>query len=218
MRLRLTFSKKPELRYISHLDLHRLWERSFRRANLPLAYSQGYNPHPRINLACALPLGFTGSYEVVDVRLSEEIDISKIQPALQIALPPGLEIEEIEQMEDNAPVLQAIVESSEYTITLLNSVDDMDIRVRELLAAPSIPRRRRAKDYDLRPLILDIQVLENNNMYLQKLLIVLSAKESATGRPEEVIAALGIEPEMARYHRNRIIFKQNQAQENPFAA
>ena len=66
IRLRIVFAKTEAMRYTSHLDLHRTWERTIRRANLPLAYSQGYNPHPRINLASALPLGFTSDCEVVE--------------------------------------------------------------------------------------------------------------------------------------------------------
>ena len=58
MRVRLTFTKQGALRYTGHLDLHKILERSIRRAKLPLAYSQGYHPQPKINLAAALPLGF----------------------------------------------------------------------------------------------------------------------------------------------------------------
>ncbi len=58
MRARITFSKQGALRYTGHLDLHRLWERAMRRADLPLSYSQGFHPQPKISLASALPLGF----------------------------------------------------------------------------------------------------------------------------------------------------------------
>jgi radical SAM-linked protein len=69
MRIQITFSKTGAMRFTGHLDLHRAWERTFRRAALPLAYSQGYNPRPKMNLASALPLGFTSECEVIDVRL-----------------------------------------------------------------------------------------------------------------------------------------------------
>ena len=69
MRLRLTFTKTGSLKYTGHLNLHRTLERTFRRAGLPLAYSQGFNPQPRMNLAEALPLGITSECEVMDVWL-----------------------------------------------------------------------------------------------------------------------------------------------------
>ena len=66
------------MRFTGHLDLHRAWERTFRRAGLPLAYSQGFNPHPRLNLASALPLGFTSEGEVIDVWLEQDLaDLSE---------------------------------------------------------------------------------------------------------------------------------------------
>jgi radical SAM-linked protein len=68
MRLRITFAKQGALRYTGQIDLHRIWERSARRADLPLAYSHGYHPQPKIQLAAALPLGFSSRCEVVDLR------------------------------------------------------------------------------------------------------------------------------------------------------
>ena len=63
-RYRMVFSKMQPLRYIGHLDLMRAWEHTFRRANVPIAYTQGYHPHPRVNLGAALPLGFTSECEI----------------------------------------------------------------------------------------------------------------------------------------------------------
>ena len=89
MRVRITFSKTPAMRYTGHLDLHRAWERAFRRAGLPLAYSQGFHPGPRLNLACALPLGFTSECEIVDAWLDGDLALSEIETALTGALPPA---------------------------------------------------------------------------------------------------------------------------------
>jgi len=72
-RLRITFAKGSALKYISHLDLTLAWERTLRRAEIPLAYSQGYNPQARLQLASGLPLGYTGSAEVMDVMLTESM-------------------------------------------------------------------------------------------------------------------------------------------------
>ena len=72
-RCRIRFAKTEAMRYIGHLDLHRAWERLARRARLPLAYTAGYHPHPRIQIGSALPLGVTGDNELVDLWLDREM-------------------------------------------------------------------------------------------------------------------------------------------------
>src|SRR5512136_271004 len=73
MRLRITFSKNGALRYAGHLDLQTTWERTVRRAGLPLAYTHGFHPGPKIQIASALPLGFIGRAEIVDIWLDEPV-------------------------------------------------------------------------------------------------------------------------------------------------
>ncbi|HLE27799.1 MAG TPA: TIGR03936 family radical SAM-associated protein, partial [Anaerolineales bacterium] len=73
-RLRLTFAKTAAMKFSGHLDLHKTWERTLRRARLPLAYSQGFNPQPRLQLASALPLGFTSECEVLDAWMEAPQD------------------------------------------------------------------------------------------------------------------------------------------------
>ncbi|HTX92065.1 MAG TPA: TIGR03936 family radical SAM-associated protein, partial [Anaerolineales bacterium] len=95
MRLRILFSKSGGLRYTGHLDLHSTWERTVRRAGLPLAYTQGFHPGPRLQIASALPLGFIGRAEIVDVWLDEtrlEAGPWDFRKALQSGAPPGLDI------------------------------------------------------------------------------------------------------------------------------
>jgi len=207
MRIRITFAKTDAMRFTSHLDLHRTWERTFRRAALPLAYSQGFNPHPRINLASALPLGFTSQNDVVDVWLEQELSLEEIQSALQRAAPPGLQIQSILVTDDRAPTLQAELLASDYVVTLLEPIPDLEQRLAALLAAPSLPRERRGKSYDLRPLIHTLQLMPPEPAGSQRFSVRLNAQEGATGRPEEVLAALGAEPEQARVHRLGLVFK-----------
>jgi radical SAM-linked protein len=125
MRCRITFAKTEAMRFTSHLDLHRTWERAFRRAGLPLAYSQGYNPRPRLQLASALPLGFTSLGEVLDAWFEEPLSIEQIERALDPALPPGLEIGEVREVEMRAPSLQTQLRAAEFVITFLDPFPDM---------------------------------------------------------------------------------------------
>lgn len=202
MRIRITFSKTGSLRYIGHLDLHQVWERTARRAGLPLAYTQGFHPGPKLQVACALPLGFAGRRELVDMFLTATVSsIPQMQAALQSAAPPGLTVLQVEQVDERSPALQTLVSAAEYEVFLLEEKADLDAEMAKLLASASLPRERRGKPYDLRPLILS---LERKGSSLR---MTLSAREAATGRPEEVLRVLGIPPESARIERSRLIFK-----------
>ena len=204
MRLRIHFSKTEAMRYTGHLDLHRSWERTFRRARLPLAYSQGFHPQPRINLACALPLGFTSQAELVDVWLEETLPLDNIQAVLDEAVPPGVKIHAITCADLKLPSLQSQVMSAEYEIQFLEETPDLLPRVQALLEASSLPRERREKPYDLRSLIEKIVILPADTPGAGRLQICMKAQAGATGRPEELIAALGYDPSTARVHRTRI--------------
>jgi radical SAM-linked protein len=205
-RLRLTFAKTEAMRFTGHLDLHHTWERTFRRAGLPLAYSQGFNPHPRLNLASALPLGFTSECEVIDVWLEQELATKQVEEALRPALPPGLQLLDMQVVDEHKPALQSELEASEFCLTLLEACPDLEGRCRAVLGSTSLPRHRRDKDYDLRPLIFSLQALPPSEEGKQRLFLRLAAREGATGRPEEVLAELGIQPESVRTHRTRLVF------------
>ena len=112
MRARITFSKQGALRYTGHLDLHRLWERAMRRADLPLSYSQGFHPQPKISLASALPLGFSSRGEVLDVRFNAEIPTEEIAARLGDSLPPDIQVTRVESVDEREPALQTQVFSS----------------------------------------------------------------------------------------------------------
>ena len=208
MRARITFSKQGALRYIGHLDLHRLWERAMRRADLPLSYSQGFHPQPKISLASALPLGFSSRGEVLDVRFNDEILIEEIASRLKDSLPPDIQVTNVESVDEREPALQTQVLSATYNVHLTEPVDGSDLtrKVEELLTSESLPRERRGKVYDMRPLIETLNVITeaDGKVWLQ---MKLAARDGATGRPEEVLDALGIEPEYTRVERTRLIFQ-----------
>jgi len=216
MRLRITFSKIGALRYIGHLDLHTLWERTARRAGLPLAYSQGFHPQPKLQLASALPLGFSSRCEVLDMRLTEEADLKALPGRLQQALPEGIHVLSVEQVDERAAPLQTRLLSAEYEVTLAESADvpDLQRRLEELLGAGSLPRERRGKAYDLRPLIEDLRILPHPQPLSQRergvarLFMRRAAREGATGRPEEVLDLLGVPVEEAQIERTALLFQE----------
>lgn len=209
MRVRITFTKQNALRYIGHLDLHRLWERAMRRASLPISYSQGFHPQPKISLAAALPLGFSSRNEVLDVRLNEDVAVEDISNRLKDNLPPDIKVLNIESVDERLPALQTLVLSAAYDVHLTEPIEGSELkrRVEELMNAESLIRERRNKTYDLRPLVemLSIITQADGTAWLK---MTLAAREGATGRPEEVLHALGIEPETARVERTRLIFQE----------
>jgi radical SAM-linked protein len=205
MRIRITFSKTEAMRYTGHLDLHRAWERTFRRARLPLAYSQGFHPQPRLNLASALPLGITSKCELLDAWLEVPQSLDHVLTTLVNAAPPGIQIHHIGEITGRLPALQTQVASAEYTVKLLDPVPDLADRLETLITSSSLPRQRRGKNYDLRPLLETISLLTPDEDGQQCFHLRLSAREAATGRPEEVLAELNIPLEAARIQRTALI-------------
>jgi radical SAM-linked protein len=207
MRVRITFSKQGALRYTGHLDLHKLWERAARRASLPLAYSQGFHPQAKLSIAAALPLGFSSRCEIMDFRLNEDLALEEISSRLKGTLPPDIQILNIESVDERAPALQTQIVSASYEAHLTEPVEGPELtrKVEQIMMAESLPRERRGKPYDLRPLIemLSVVTEANGKSWLR---MTLAAREGATGRPEEVLDALGIAPDTARVERTRLIF------------
>jgi radical SAM-linked protein len=203
MRIRITFGKQGALRYTGHLDLHKLWERAARRAELPLAYSQGFHPQPKMNMAAALPLGFSSRCEVLDLKLEHDIPLDSLATRLNRTLPSGIQVLNVEQVDERAPALQTQVAAAEYEVTLTEAVDGSELKrkVASVIESASLPRERRNKTYDLRPLIEVLDLLPDDKIFMR-----LTAREGATGRPEEVLDALGIAFEGTRIERTRLIF------------
>ncbi len=215
MRIRIEFSKTGALRYIGHLDLQTIWERAARRADLPLSYSQGFHPQPKINLASALPLGFSSRCELVDLRLNEEIELKSLPGRLQATMPSGIGILSVKRIEESEPALQTQIVSTTYEATIIQSVDPAELKTRidKVMQAASLPRQRRGKDYDLRPLIEGLSLTpttlpKTGEGQEIRVCMQLAAREGATGRPEELLAELGIDYENARIERTSLLFRE----------
>jgi radical SAM-linked protein len=209
MRVRITFAKTEAMRFTGHLDLFRTWERTIRRAHLPLAYSQGYRPHPHLVLASALPLGCTSEHELLDIWLGERLPPDEIEAILNRAVPPGIQLVHVVEVDDKEPSLPVQVIAAEFQIRFGCHVPGLEQRIQELLNSREISRSWRDKPYDLRPLILDLRCLPPTEAGQQQILVRLSARENATGRPEEIIRALGSQPEESFIHRTGLILQKD---------
>lgn len=204
-RVRVTFGKVNSMRYVGNLDMHTVWERTLRRAGLPLVYSKGFNPRPRFQMAASLPLGATSHCEIIDVWLEQPPALEEIQAQLARNAPPGLLVVAVEEVPLQSPAMQTCLLAAEFEVTLQDTppTEELDCRIRDLRAAESLPRQWRGKAYNLRPLVEQIERLDGEP---PRLFLRLTAREGATGRPEEVLSALGLDPLSGRVHRTKLLF------------
>lgn len=206
---RLTYMKNELMRYTSNLDVHKSWERTFRRAKLPIAYSQGFHPQPKIQLANPLPLGFLSENEILDFELTENLQTNEICDLLKPKTPLGFEILNIEAVLIKQPSLQVQTIASQYRIEFLEpqSFDLLQARCRNILNSLSIERERRGKKYDLRRLIEMLVLSREGDAIILKM--ILSARPGATGRPEEMLDELDIPLNKTRITREKTILDSN---------
>src|SRR6266567_1545298 len=188
-RFRLTFTKGEEVRYISHLDLMRTWERILRRAQLKLAHSQGFNPRPRVVFAAPLAVGVTSEAEIVDVDLEEELTAEALLSRVRPALPPGIHVLYANETPiDGRPVMASVL-STDYVLDV-EGTGDLESGIREFLARISVPyermRKGASKQADMRPAVLDLWRTPEGQLGMRLRLDV----EGLGVRPEEVVGAL----------------------------
>jgi radical SAM-linked protein len=199
-RLRVKFSCGEELKYISHLDLMRCWERALRRAGLAIAYSEGFTPHPKFSLAAPLPVGMTSRAELMDIFFTEWLGPDAFRVHMRNQLPGGLAILETLPIGLTAASLQSQVRFAEYEVIVYPEKPAAELQkaIKDMLDKKEIPwqhtRDREVKSYNLRAMIDDIWVSESRDSGY-KVSMRLRCDSSGTGRPEQVIKALGF----ARY-------------------
>jgi radical SAM-linked protein len=213
-RYRIEYSKTSMMRFIGHLDMMRVWERTFRRAQLPMAYSQGFNPHPRINLGLALPLGYISHCELLDIWLTEDIQSEVFRQRVRNRLPPGIELQVISQISPSTPNLQKQIRAVIYDVHFAPDpmLDPLQGKIDTLLASQQLMRERRGKIYDLRPLIQSLECMRLDNAIV--LNMCLSAEEGQTGRPDEVLLQLDLDPSSATIIRKQLILIEPTAEKN----
>jgi radical SAM-linked protein len=203
-RLRVCYQHGAALRFISHLDVIRTFERALRRARLPIVYSQGFSPHPRLTWAAPLALGFTSDAEMVDCLLSPPIEPTEFAERLSAQLPVALRILSVAEVPANAPTLPAALTQTRYRVCFTGAASNrvhgeepwasLERGIVCLLASENIIRPLRGKrrghgTYDLRPLIVRLETLQTSQG--QVLEMTLRSQSPTVGRPEEVLDALG---------------------------
>ena len=209
-RLRITFSRGEEARYISHLDMMRLWERALRRVGIPLAYSQGYSPHSKISIAAPLAIGVTSDAELVDILLRRRVSPYFFIKAVGEQLPRGISMLGVVHIAVKEPSLQSQLRQAEYQVELETGrgVDEIEAAIGRFLAQEHVPwqhqRNKEVRHYDLRSLVDDIWIVGWHESCCT-LGMRLRTDSTATGRPEQVSAALGFDQRPMSIHRTKLI-------------
>ena len=210
-RLRIRFSRSEELKFISHLDIIRLWERALRRAHIALAYSEGFSPHPRISLAAPLSVGITSDVELMDVVLAGQVSPHWFTASVNRQLPPGISVLEAYLIAPAVPSLQSQVRFARYEVDVETgkNTEEIEASISGLLALEHLSwyhmRDTGRREYDLRDLIDDIQLIGHKNS-LCTIEMMLRCDNSGSGRPEQVAAALGFTEQPLSIRRTELVF------------
>ena len=201
-RLYITFGKFDALVYTSNLDIAKLWERVLRRANLPILYSAGFNPRPRLALASALPLGISSECELLDVSLRERVSTDGLIEQLISVSPSGLRVYAITEVPVRSPALQTRVRSSQYRIQLDEDVthDLLMERIGMIMDSDSLEHERERKGktatIDIRPLIIDLRLDDED-----RLIAHLVVGDQGNMRPDELLSAMNLDKHLVSIHR-----------------
>jgi radical SAM-linked protein len=215
-RVRITFRKGEIVKYISNLDLLRAWERILRRARLPLAYTQGFNPHPRITIAMPLAVGCSGENEVLDVLLEVEDgdgpDLARtVRHALEPAMPPGISVVSVVEVPRRDPALATQFAHARYRIAL-EGIERavVESRITELMGKSEVPIQFRRKTFDLRPLVGSLALLPKSSEepdIIRLDAVLLRDERGRTGRPDALVQALELEPYVRQMVRQELVFE-----------
>jgi len=209
-RLRVKFSRGEEIKYVSHLDMVRLWEKILRRSMVPLAYSEGFTPHPRISFASPLALGITSEAELMDVWMKKRVSPYFFIRAASQQLPRGIDILEVHEVAWGAASLSSQLRYAEYRLGIKTTRDREQVQsaISSLLQAEHLPwqhmRDTGPRRYDLRPLIDDLWLVEWHDARCV-LGMRLRCDSHGAGRPEQVSAALGFSDWPDSIHRSKLI-------------
>jgi len=191
MRVRLRYTKAGKVRWTSHRDLARMFERAFRRTQLPIAYSGGFAPRPKVSFGLALPTGAESEAEYLDLELTEgtTVDLETLPARLSEALPVGVEVNAAAVIDDGAPSLQEAVSSCVWRVEVSGTGhDELCEKVADVIAAPTLVVTRTRKGNlvtdDIRPGILALRVVEGVEVECEL------ATQPRAVRPGELVRAI----------------------------
>ena len=222
MRALIRFGKQPRLRFISHLDLQRFFQRAVNRTGLPIAWSQGFNPHPVMSFSSALALGWTSEYEVIDIKLSAPMGRKRTEDAVRAALPEDLPVLEVRMVEDRHTAPMALVRMSDYHVRLEGENAPAVLeQIPAFLAEENVSATKKTKSgektINARPLVLSLEKTGPDSFKTRLMLT-----ESQSIKPELLVDLLarmaGVEAPQPRVHRLMLLGVDAEGNPTPLMA
>ena len=191
-RLRLRYAKRGPLRFASHRDLARALERALRRARVPMAFSAGFSPHPKISYVGAAPTGAASEAEYLEIGLAERRDPEEVRAALDASLPPGIDVLECVEAVEGTGSLADRIDASAWRVELPSvALADLAAAVEEFLASEVVIIAKRTKnglrDVDARPAVTSASAVEEAGCAILHMVV---RQVTPAVRPDDVLAAL----------------------------
>lgn len=221
MRYIVHYGREDRVKYISHLDLMRTMQRALRRALIPVSYSEGFNPHPKLAFASALAVGVTSSAEYMDLHLETPMPPEELVRRLMNALPAGIPVYEAAAAAAAVPSLMSMIDRAAYTVTLPETVPGLEQAAADLLARPVLLVEKKGKkgmeQMDIRGGIYELKV------HLGEDAVEMSVQSGSRGniKPEAVLTALagvmggGEQALNGRVHRRGLYLRKDGAWVSP---
>lgn len=197
MKYRIEFAKKNSVAFVSHLELMKVFSQAIRRAGLPIACTEGFNPRPKINFSSAIATGMTSLAECAEIELMQEMDADFVMEKLNETLPEGFSVGAIRQLDGKHKSLMALLSHSDYTVRIrlekpYAEVDRLEEAVKTFLSKESIvilaKRKNKAREKDIRNGILSLDAVLTEPFLVLNMQLV--AGSNGNVRPEHVAEAL----------------------------
>lgn len=198
MNVRLKFAKRNEVKYISHLDLMRVFQRAIRRQGIPISYSSGFNPHQEISFGAPLSLGVTSEAEYVDLKLSQPMDVQELKQSLNRSLPDGISILDGIQLKEGHKSAMSLVTHARYRISFnieniaperLQKSMEAFINQENIRVMKKQPKKGfELKEIDIKPMIVSIKLVKSEETVKIIDCLLLSGSRGNL-KPESLMAA-----------------------------
>jgi len=191
---RVTYSKEGLIKFISHLDLIRLWQRAFRRAGLTVKISKGFSLHPLMSFGPPLPVGVAGCGELLDVALVPGQNLMRAKERLQSALPEGVRVHEFRPVPEPRRSLCAAIDCARYEVHLEKECsNDVREKVASAKSAATLVARKLTREgeryRDIKPLIKELEV-EGNRGGEERMRFTVRVGEGGNCNPHELLEAV----------------------------
>lgn len=219
-RVRFTYEKGEAIKFISHQDESRLWERTLRRADLPLLYKRGFNPQPHIQFAAPLGLGMTGVRELLDAAFSPPVPLDELSTRIREKLPPGVRLLNATEVPFKTVSPQSLTIGADYTVLIYADAGEvtereLEAKIEAFLEKREVWRERERHGqryrYNLRPLVLELRYSGFDNVEAEHSIFMrVQMRPGATGRPDELVDALGFDDYARTLRRERIYFSDSE--------